>query len=95
MQGCIGLEGGVWIGSLYQKQFQDFRIAVPSRVDERWPPNGVAVDVSPARDKQANDVDMRAALTGEMPLDFMLRYMRGARVKGKPLQNKEDVAEAN
>jgi hypothetical protein len=28
---------------------------------------------------------MRAALTGEMPLDFMLRLMRGERVNGKPL----------
>jgi len=28
---------------------------------------------------------MRAALTGEMPLDFMLRLMRGAPVNGKPL----------
>jgi hypothetical protein len=28
---------------------------------------------------------MRAALTGEMPLDFMLRCMRGEPVDGKPL----------
>jgi hypothetical protein len=34
---------------------------------------------------------MRAALTGEMPLDFMLRYMRGRLVNGEPLSMQDRI----